>query len=246
MTTRGGTRTPWQVPEGGLKAEEQMDFWKRVKMVGEGPHEHWLWTGTMIGRPSFFLRGVYVSAPRIAWGLRYKDQAIPEKLLRDKTTCPDERCVRPDCHAGQSRAVPAPALREEINRVATGSDLRTVEALAAIQFGLPIKPRTLPALRRKAELDEIQAEIITAPEEMIVEKPTDMLSFVPNETEAAVGPKLTAAQMLAIIFEPDTIVMTFKTGHVWIMKPNVKVDADSPQDAIHGVLQLTGKHQVRG
>lgn len=235
-------RSPWQMPEQGLPATLLQKFWDKVDMATE--QGHWLWTGIMIGGPSFDMGGgAYVSAARIAWALKHKDEFIPNKLIR---SCKHERCINPSCREGPNPKAAKPA--EEINRVAVGSDLRTVEALGAIQFGLPIRPRTLQSLKhRKDELNGTRAEIVQGPdEEVIVEKPAGTVAFVPNDAELAAAPKLAAEKVLELLRQPDTVLMTFKTGHVWLITPRARIDADSIEEAVLGQLVLSGQHRVVG
>lgn len=234
-------RIVWQPTEAGIPEATKVAFWAKV----DRRNGHWLWTSKT---PFLPLDGMNVSANRIAWALRYPGTVLPGKLYRASHLCTERTCICPDHFvAGRSHFGELQPLQRVADKYTQEQEdvpfevPRTIEAMAHLQFGTPVKPRVLRALVKPAE------EIVATPEGEITVQPLPATPhYSPSAQDKVRAPKLTVQQLMDVIFAPDTVVMTFRTGHVWISTPRVRLQADSGEEAVLGVLIMTGQHQVRG
>lgn len=240
---RLGPRSAWQPPQGGISEEVRKRFFSHILMsVHPG---HWIWNGVMNNtKPALMVDERLVGAQRISFALAHPGGPIPKQLRRK---CEHHRCVKPDCLESvgspeepkaevplkEKKFYPAPTLPDP-----GGGVPRVIEAMAALQFGTPVTPRPL----RKLLVTEDRIETPEGP--VVVKAPVGTVAYTPPPASKALP--LTLQEVLDAVFAPNTIVMTFPTGHVWISTPGARIDAADGVAAIMGALTMQGKRSVKG
>lgn len=236
-------RKAWQ-PKAPVDAATQELFWKKVRRAAG---DHWL---LATSTPFIPYDGMNVALSRIAWAIVYPNTLIPQRLKRDFNKCDQVGCINP-AHMFLFGKELEPVRIHEGNGNGNGchqeSELvipRTLEAMGAIQFGLDVKPRPLRALVRPTEetLPTMEGDVRVKPDPLAI-------NYTPDIGDIKKAPNLnglSAQQILGLLFKPGTVVMTFKTGSVWIKSPDINIRADDAAEAILGALVLTGQHKVKG
>lgn len=160
----------WQPPAEGFTPEEVERFWSFVDRRDDG---HMVWNHITPSNQWFFsFRGRNVTPNRIAWALANPGLAIPIRLFR-KPSCPSQWCVNANCWDVRPE-VPEPKQRKREKRMpepfafdhpaeygakpaALGEPGLSVppilEAYAALQFGIPVKPR--PMVFKGRDVEEV-------------------------------------------------------------------------------------------
>lgn len=265
----------WQPPTGGVSKDIAERFHLRTDKLSKPGHWLWTGTFNNGYPFMWWAdRSGGVNATRVAWALAHPGEEVPRRLDR-KPSCPIKTCVNPECrepHKNRPSFNPKRALAPHSAVVGTGKPVRaesngksatppkeeprttghiggvstapyrTLEALGQIQFGIEPPPR--PLFRRKASAQET----LETPEgPVVVERPKALQQYdpTPGDFREAETLQVTAEELLELIFSPDTVVMTFKTGHVWISTPKARIDAPDGRSAILGVMIMSGKHKVR-
>jgi len=237
-----------------LTATQEAFFWARVEKHADG---HWAWTGDCSGRNLngiMDLGGRKVLAGRVAWALM-KGCPVPKRLER---VCNFEQCINPDHRAGVI-ARPMMAVQEEVQvkraRAAAAERPYTpdheeivippaLQALGALQFGLPVTPQRLHFTGRAVET----VQPPTAVEPVEVKAPLGTAVVNPTEADmqhAAASVWNDPEKLLELIFTPGTCVMTFQ-DHVWFWNNKVRVDAPDGPRALAAALALMAERRNHG
>lgn len=157
----------YQAPPPVLTAEDVARFWALTTRTDDG---HILWTHIPPSGQWFFTtRGRNYTPNRIAWVIANPGCALPPRIFR-KPTCPHKYCVNMACWDVRPDVGAGPVLPEEPREVRPFKDAPVrgdptpaffgthglavppvVEAMAALQFGLPVKPRPIAFVGRDTE-----------------------------------------------------------------------------------------------
>lgn len=211
------------VPWAGFADGEAMtvyeveQFWAKVKYAEDG---HWLHTSTA-ATPQTPLRGKLVAANRVAWALRYPDQAVP-KLFRKKS-CPHFQCINPDCFTPERPTRPTPPQPAAVRHG------------AQYDAGLSRMKQTI-----HPEDHELARDFL--------DEPRYRPPILPHVSRSTPGmlpvsfhgrPIAELREMLEFLFRPGVSVVTYPTGHVYVYANGVKADGDNGAEVLVHVMSIT-------